>query len=396
MWLRYGIDQDKSLVSIEDVPRGKTHLKCPYCDGELTAKKGKRNEHHFAHTNETCREVNRSDRLLPTLPLYDNFNIWLTGKELQHLKDLWNRYGIRDRGIDESQVPGILIREKLLERNIYRYGGEYQFTKLGKIPVGVLSLMLFNQVQEPMLLERLQELEKNVQVAYLENSLNFNEYLRDLQIYQAEFRKILSNTLYYLQIDTSGGNTIYKIGITRRDVETRVAEIKNDLVPHFDSVSIKVLGTWPHRGNVEKYFKHRYSFFSIAIGNLTEYYNFFNPEEAKAVLRDLRRMQYRALSEVERDILECKPSQIEKLIVENERAEKRSQAIKTGMERAKSWGQNVGRPAVSESAEEFLAKPSSQKVIAALNEGLSLRKASEKADVAINTVRKVKELYMNT
>lgn len=390
MWLRYGIDQDKTLVPIEDVPRGKTQLRCPYCDGELTAKKGRRNEHHFAHTHETCREVNRSDRLLPTLPLYDNFNIWLTGKELQQLKDLWNRYGIKDKGIDESQVPKILIREKLLERNIYRYGGEYQFTKLGKIPVGALSLMLFNQVQEPMLLEKLQEIEKNVQVAYLESSPNFNQCLRDLQIYQAEFRKILSNTLYYLQIDTSGGNTIYKIGVTRRDIEARVAEIKNDLASHFENVSIKVLGTWPHRGNVEKYFKYRYSFFHISINNLTEYYNFFVPEEAKAVLRDLRRMQAKGLSKIEVDILEGNPSWIEQLIAEQEKASRRSDAIKTGMERAKNWGQHVGRPSVSESPGEFLAKPSSQKVIAALNEGLSLRKAAEKADVAINTVRKVK------
>lgn len=390
MWLRYGIDQDKTLVPIEDVPRGKTQLRCPYCDGELTAKKGRRNEHHFAHTHETCREVNRSDRLLPTLPLYDNFNIWLTGKELQQLKDLWNRYGIKDKGIDESQVPKILIREKLLERNIYRYGGEYQFTKLGKIPVGALSLMLFNQVQEPMLLEKLQEIEKNVQVAYLESSPNFNQCLRDLQIYQAEFRKILSNTLYYLQIDTSGGNTIYKIGVTRRDIEARVAEIKNDLASHFENVSIKVLGTWPHRGNVEKYFKYRYSFFHISINNLTEYYNFFVPEEAKAVLRDLRRMQTKGLSKIEVDILAGNPSWIEQLIAEQEKASRRSDAIKTGMERAKNWGQHVGRPSVSESPEEFLAKPSSQKVIAALNEGLSLRKAAEKADVAINTVRKVK------
>ncbi|MEA5626885.1 GIY-YIG nuclease family protein [Nostoc sp. UHCC 0251] len=390
MWLRYGIDQDKTLVPIEDVPRGKTQLRCPYCGGELTAKKGRRNEHHFAHTHETCREVNRSDRLLPTLPLYDNFNIWLTGKELQQLKDLWNRYGIKDKGIDESQVPRILIREKLLERNTYRYGGEYQFTKLGKIPVGALSLMLFNQVQEPMLLEKLQQLEKNVQVAYLESSPNLNECLRDLQIYQAEFRKILSNTLYYLQIDTSGGNTIYKIGVTRRDIEARVAEIKNDLASHFENISIKVLGTWPHRGNVEKYFKYRYSFFSISIGNLTEYYNFFLPEEAKAVLRDLRRMQAKGLSKIEVDILEGNPSWIEQLIAEQEKASRRSDAIKTGMERAKNWGQHVGRPSVSESPEEFLAKPSSQKVIAALNEGLSLRKAAEKADVAINTVRKVK------
>ncbi len=243
-----------------------------------------------------------------------------------------------------------------------------------------------------MLIEKLQELEKNVQVAYLESSPNFNECLRDLQIYQAEFRKILSNTLYYLQIDTSGGNTIYKIGVTRRDVEMRVNEIKNDLAPHFDHVSIKVLGTWAYRGNVEKYFKYRYSFFSIAIGNLTEYYNFFTPEQAKAVLRDLRRMQLKGLSPIEVDILAGEPSQIEKLIAENERAERRSQAIKTGMERAKNWGQHVGRPSISESTEEFLAKPSSQKVIAALNEGLSLRQAAGKAEVAVNTVRKVKAL----
>ncbi|WP_375514256.1 GIY-YIG nuclease family protein [uncultured Nostoc sp.] len=406
MWLQYGIDQDKTLVSIEDVPRGKTQVRCPYCDGELTAKKGQRNEHHFAHTHETCREVNRSNRLLPTLPLYDNFNIWLTGKELQQIKDLWNRYGEKDRGIDESKVPRVLIREELLERNTYRYGGEYQFTKLGKIPVGALSLMLFNQVQEPMLLEKLQELEDNLESAYHEKSPLFNECLRDLQIYQAEFRKILANSLYYLQIDTSGGNTIYKIGVTRRDIETRISEIKSDLAPYFDSVSIKVLGTCPHRGNVEKYFKHRYSFFNIPIGNLTEYYNLFTPEQAKVALRDLRRMKAKELSKVEVDILDGKPSWIEQFIVEQEQTRqqqilieqkkiRRSQAIKTGMSRAKNWGQHVGRPSIGESIEEFLAKPSSQRVIAALDEGLSLREAAQKANVAINTVRKVKALLVD-
>ena len=60
---KWGRDQDKTLVPIEDVPRGTTQLKCPYCGGELTAKKGHRKEHCFAHTLETCREVARkSDR----------------------------------------------------------------------------------------------------------------------------------------------------------------------------------------------------------------------------------------------------------------------------------------------------------------------------------------------
>ncbi len=392
MWLRYGVAADETLVSIENVPSGKTQLGCPYCDGELTAKKGRRKEHHFAHTNETCREVDRDIRSVPYLPLYDNFNIWLTGKELQKLKDLWNRYGIKDIGIDESLVPKILIKEKLLEKNTYR-NGKYQFTKLGKIPVGALSLMLFNQVQEPMLLEKLQQLEKKAQTAYLENSPLFNQHLRDLQIYRAEFRKILLNTLYYLQID-AGETTIYKIGVTQRNLSERIAEIERDLRSHFQSFSVKLLGEWLHCGNVEKYFKHRYSFFQLSLGDLTEYYNFFTPEQAKVVWRDLRRMEPKGLSKIEASILAGEPSQTEILMAERELADRRSQAIKTGMERAKNWGQHVGRPPVGESALEFLAKPSSQRIIEALEQGLSLRKAAFQAGVAVNTVRKVQR-YIN-
>jgi hypothetical protein len=50
MWLKYGVSQDNALVSIEDVPSGKTFLTCLYCGEGLTAKKGKVKEHHFAHT----------------------------------------------------------------------------------------------------------------------------------------------------------------------------------------------------------------------------------------------------------------------------------------------------------------------------------------------------------
>lgn len=395
MWLRYGVDQDKTLVPIEDVPRGRTQLRCPYCGGELTAKKGNRKEHHFAHTQETCREVaNRSEREIPSLPLYDNFNIWLTGKEFQQLKTLWNRYGWKNKGIYESEVNSIFIKEKLLERNEYRLYGEYQFTKLGKIPVGALSLMLFNFVQEPLLLEKLQQLEKKVQVAYQDKASNFNEFLWDLQIYRAEFKKILSNTLYYLQIDAEG-ETFYKIGVTRREILLRVAEVQNDLVKHFPYVSIKVLGNWPYRGNVEKYFKYRYAEYNYSIGSLTEYYKFEEPEDATAALRDLRRMKKKELSEIELDILEDKPSWIEKLIESEKRAELKSEAIKKGMLRAKKWGQHIGRPRTKESTAEFLAKPSSQRVIAALDKRLSLRQTATQANVAINTVRKIKAILEN-
>lgn len=60
------------------------------------------------------------------------------------------------------------------------------------------------------------------------------------------------------------------------------------------------------------------------------------------------------------------------------------------MQRAANWGTHIGRPIGEETDAEFLAKPSTKRVIAALNEGLSLRKAAQKAGVAVNTVRKVK------
>jgi len=326
MWLRYGVDKDNTLVDIEDVSSGKTRFKCLYCGRALTAKKGKVQEHHFAHTEQTCRYVSRkSDREIPNLPLYDSFNIHLTGKELDKLKSLWDNYGFKDKGIYREDVLPAFIREDLLRYNKYLMYGGYLFTKLGKIPVGQLSLMLFNQEQEPLMLLKLQELQDKATRAYQENALNFPECLSDLRIYRAEFRKILSNTLYYLEIQALG-ETLYKIGVTRRPIAERVAEVQRELSSYYPSVSIKVLKTWEHRGNVEKYFKYRYRAFNYKIGSLTEYYKFDNEEDAKSTLRDLRRMKPKVLSEAEQEIWCGKLSSIERVVdeIERLRAKRRS------------------------------------------------------------------------
>lgn len=57
MWLKFGVSSDNALVCIEDISSGKTSLTCLYCGGGLTAKKGRVKEHHFSHTQETCRPV---------------------------------------------------------------------------------------------------------------------------------------------------------------------------------------------------------------------------------------------------------------------------------------------------------------------------------------------------
>jgi hypothetical protein len=44
-------------------------------------------QHHFAHTGETCRAVDRGDDAIG-LPLYAHVNLQLSGKELELLRDL--------------------------------------------------------------------------------------------------------------------------------------------------------------------------------------------------------------------------------------------------------------------------------------------------------------------
>ncbi len=101
------------------------------------------------------------------------------------------------------------------------------------------------------------------------------------------------------------GQIFHKIGVTCRDIEQRLKEVHRDMKSHFQEVTIEVLGTWQHRGNVELYFKHRYKDFNYKIGTLTEYFKFDN---INPVWLDLHRMEPKVLTQSEVDILEGKPS----------------------------------------------------------------------------------------
>ena len=298
MWLKFGVAPSGELASIDEAVRGKTNLACLYCGGELTAKKGNIKEHHFAHTGETCKPVSQriKTKAFPSLPLYDNFNIELKGDELEQLKVLWKEYGVA-----KSPIPRDLISFRWELKGLLQSEDEqfYEFTNLGKIPVAGLTLALFNQVQEPLLLSELVKLEQSAEVAATAGLSSLDERLADLIIYRAQFRRVLLNSLYFLEIKADG-SAFYKIGVTTRLIEERIAEVQRDVRAHYWDVVVNLLGLWEHRGNVELYFKHRYKAFNYRIGTLTEYFQFAN---VKAVLNDLYSMEAKALSEVERDIL---------------------------------------------------------------------------------------------
>jgi hypothetical protein len=60
--------------------------------------------------------------------------------------------------------------------------------------------------------------------------------------------------------------------VTGREIEERVAKIKNELPKNFQHFTVKVLGIWAHRGNVEKYFKHRYAGDNFTVGSLIPFF----------------------------------------------------------------------------------------------------------------------------
>jgi hypothetical protein len=299
MWLKFGVALSGELTSIDEVVRGKTQLTCLYCGGGLTAKKGSVKEHHFAHTEETCFPVSQriKTKAFPSLPLYDNFNIELKGEELEQLKVLWKEYGARDYAIPKDLVNFQWELKGLLESEGSR---TYQFTSLGKIPVGALPLALFNQVQKPLLLSELVKLEGSVGIAEAAGLSCLDERRADLLIYRAQLRRILVNSLYFLEVKADG-NTFYKIGITTRSIEERIAEVQRDVRAHYSDVAVNLLGLWEHRGNVELYFKHRYQPFNYRIGKLTEYFAFPN---VKVVLQDLCEMKPKVLSVVELEAID--------------------------------------------------------------------------------------------
>jgi hypothetical protein len=210
MWLKFGVAPGGELAGIDDVERGKTNLACLYCGGGLTAKKGLVKEHHFAHTGETCKPVSQriKTKAFPALPLYDNFTIQLKGDELEQLKVLWKEYGAQDYAIPKDLINFRWELKGLVESEGDRL---YRFTHLGKIPVGALPLALFNRVQEPLLLSELAKLENSSAVAVAAGLSCADERRADLQIYRAQLRRILINSLYFLEVKADG-QTFYKIG----------------------------------------------------------------------------------------------------------------------------------------------------------------------------------------
>ena len=167
MWLQYALDKDNNLVSIHDVKRGKSDIRCPYCQGELMAKKGKVKVHHFAHLGETCNSVKNKNI---NLPLFWGFDLVLSREYLNTLLELESRnfkpkhFHLRSLQKREDRNFKYLKRKKVIELGF----GHCQLTALGKVILKQLTLLEFCDLQEKLSKEKFIKLRQNI--IYSENS----------------------------------------------------------------------------------------------------------------------------------------------------------------------------------------------------------------------------------
>lgn len=381
MFLEYGVNEHGELISVDAVARGRTALKCPYCNAPLLAKKGLIKQHHLAHDGETCAAATSDNA---SLPAYDQFDLHIPAKVLADLKRFTrdDDYGVRYWKLREYD---------LIAPN---YKGNFELTKKGKIPLGQLSLSLFIQYQDAAFMERHEVLEaeaRRLKQSPYADTPGFQSALTDLRLYRAQWRRLLTCTLYFIEVSHTSkewGAPFYKIGVTTRDIAARCAEIEQDLRPHIGPVTLKVLDLWPHRGSIEFYFKHRYQKHQRRLGPLTEYFLF---KDIRPVLSyDLRRMPDKALTPFEIDIVSGRGAAIEQEIEADAIEARRRAAIVKGMKRAQTRGHAIGRPRGLEDVAAFLAKDTTQAAIAALNAGLSIREAARVTNLSTATIQKVR------
>jgi hypothetical protein len=246
------------------------------------------------------------------VPCYDNFNLHLSPRELEAVRLLHSK---GSESLSDQEIER-LISLRVAQINTKHWPHQIELTRQGKIPVGSLSLTLFNQEQQQLIRTRHVQLEQKVREAWKQRPTLLDEVLTDLRIYRAQWQRILSSTLYFLEIRTPD-KVLYKIGVTTRNIEDRLTEIRQDLRSHLPAFQLNVQGTWVHRGNVELYFKHRYARYRKQMGSLTEYFVFPN---ARIVIADLAQMKPIMLKGDEQAVLQGKPSAVEQQIATKRRS----------------------------------------------------------------------------
>ncbi|HHF2923654.1 GIY-YIG nuclease family protein [Vibrio parahaemolyticus] len=374
MFLNYGVDQYGESVYISEVDAGKTELVCPFCQALLVAKKGNVLEHHFAHLGPTCNDSKQT--LSQTgVPFFD-YQSGLPNYQMSLLLKLnrWRTFSrhwltSRQKLVYDSFLDSGLL---LPAENVKPFKLSDEADALVKLNQGYMrcrGLLSHAQLQEALFRIRLKML------TYIDLDTGSNT----ATFYKQRLSSYLKQHLYVISVKLEFSDVSYpllKIGMTRRKVTERVAEINTELSKYGTVIEIKVLGYYEHYGALERVMLQMLSDHRFKFGTHQEYFYAITANSLieRCMLDSLGR---RIVNEHE-----------VKVLYRDHKAK-----VKAGQARQKLLNnRHLGRKLKSN--QELLNDH--QDIVSAFGAGLSLRNANELTGKSINTIRKVYDLIKRT
>ncbi|MEM6525936.1 MAG: competence protein CoiA family protein [Bacteroidota bacterium] len=420
--LEYARNRDKELIHISEVSTGDRGLQCPFCSGELLAKKGLVKQHHFAHVKDSCLALSKpyEPKEWPSHLSLLQYHQWYYQRienDYNELKDQvsslreWNSLANeeieqtvatlklmstplngklpKNRELNQKALDALVhykgnfiellntfsrVRFSKIEHySLIQYPADMRFEKRSTERIYTGSVWQYYDVKDetnrtfgPYIFPGSFEKCLYYLYHYSKNQLELKEKegsLATLKNLRDQKSLLDEFHLYYIKVSRQGAAPIYKIGITARDMEKRLSEIQSDL-KEMNTLDFEVLFVLKGLGHLETFFKHKYQEWQFDYKCFTEYFE-LTTDQHEIVIKELEQLKYHT----------------------SERREK----IKKGMARAKANGVHVGRPKGLEKMQRFMAKPKNQEIATLLKSGLKLREVERKTGCSINTVRKVKQ-----
>lgn len=269
IFLPYGLNDQEQVIHISEVERGLTYLNCPFCHSPLVAKKGERLTHHFAHTENTCKDAlsNKLEKITPQIPFYSSFfSSDLTESEIRAVKILHDKFGLslfhkkgkKDSAFQVLYLNDILkiyqVWENLIAaKQIQQRGNWYHLSKQAELGLALLPLSEFASLQE----QRLHFYE-----SFLQAGTSQLDILRK-KVFDNLKARVLYADLYCLHIpDPAKEKDVWKIGITTRTAKQRLQELLPAIKEHFGEERAKatyIAQELTGLGRLEAYIKKRFS-----------------------------------------------------------------------------------------------------------------------------------------
>ncbi|WP_158147787.1 GIY-YIG nuclease family protein [Vibrio fluvialis] len=368
MFLQHGLSNDGALIAIEATPSGRTALHCPFCGQALIAKKGHINAHHFAHDGPTCAESTATAQA-STIPFVDDPH-GLPSAECQLLDKLarWRTFRLSWLSTKQTAVYHALLAADLLrpsddpDRPVRLSPLAKRFVDHRRALRRIEDLSEYATLQEGLFAAK----------GRLLAHYDAHNGTRTAEFYRLRLAAVLQQHLYVLRVQLTQEHQslpLYKVGQTRRDIETRMAEITRDLQAVGDVVSITVIGVYRHYGSLEA---RALSLLHPAQETLGQHTEYFCSTLASATLQRLNLVN---LGKRVVNGPDCRVTYRDHV-----------RKVQAGHRRAQLLHQrHLGRPEKSLRS-LLLDHPD---VTKAYEEGLSLRAARTRTGKAINTIRKV-------